>query len=61
MMAKLHLAPSDEDAASTNCGLSVGWLLAETEDDITTDERELLALPYGVCNLCYDTVKGERK
>lgn len=61
MMTKLHLAPSDEDAAMTSCGLSVGWILAETEDDITTDKRELEALPYGVCPKCYDSVKGERK
>jgi len=56
-MAKLHLAPSDEDAATTSCGESVGWILAETQDDITTDERELLT-QTGVCPKCYNAVKG---
>ncbi len=58
MMAKLHLAPSDEDAATTSCGLSVGWILTETQDDITTDARELLTQNF-VCHTCYDKAKGE--
>lgn len=60
MMAQLHLAPSEADEAETSCGLSVGWILAETVDDITTDKRELLTANF-VCPKCYDAVKGEHK
>lgn len=57
-MAKpLHWAEDLADVTETACGLEVGFVLVELDDDVTPEPKEQFLLERAACRDCKDAIE----
>ena len=59
-MATLHYAPTVTDAEQTACNMSVGYVLAELEEDVTENTSTLKG-DRDACKDCLESLGMEPK
>ena len=59
-MATLHHALTMADAEQTACNMSVGYVLAELEEDVTENVEALRGNP-DACKACLDALHSREK